>query len=87
MTSLQLNSIADVLRLFVGYELPDIFRLNRRNHRRLSQMPFSLFVFRRENVSFESFIALDFSAAGHAKSFRRRSVGFEFWHWLLLCLN
>jgi hypothetical protein len=70
----------DASSLFVGYELPDILRLDRCNHRCLAQMSFSLFVLRRENVPFESFIALDFSGAGQAKSFRCGSISFNFWH-------
>jgi hypothetical protein len=79
---------AQTLRpLFVWYELPDILRLDRRNHGCLAQMSFSLFVLRRENVPFESLIALDLSGAGQAKSFRRRSIGLNFWHWILLYFN
>jgi hypothetical protein len=50
-------------------------------------MPFSLFVLRRQNVPFETFIALDFSGAGQAKSFRCRTIGLNFWHWILLYFN
>ena len=66
--------------LLVRYELPDILRLYGRNHRSLAQMSFSLFILRRQNVPLESFIALDLSATGHAKSFRSRSIGLNFWH-------
>jgi hypothetical protein len=75
------NASSSIQSLLVRYELADIPRLDRRNHRRLAQMSFSLFVLRRQNMPFESFIAFDLSAGGQAKSFRCRSVGFDFWHW------
>src|SRR5689334_2495171 len=79
----KLVAVAQVLPcylLLVRYELPDILRLDGRNHRCLAQMSFSLFILRRQNVPFESFIALDLSGTGHAKSFRCRSIGLDFWH-------
>jgi hypothetical protein len=35
-------------------------------------------------MTFKSLVALDLAAAGYAKSFRRGSIGFYFWHFLLL---
>jgi hypothetical protein len=38
-------------------------------------------------MTLESFVAFDFAAAGHTESFGRGSIGFDFWHFLLLRLT
>ena len=43
-------------------------------------MPLSLLALTRENVTFIAFVALDLTTAGDAKSFRRRSISFNFGH-------
>lgn len=47
-------------------------------------MPLSLLALARENVTFIAFVALDLTTAGDAKSFRRRSISFNFGHFSLL---
>lgn len=43
-------------------------------------MSFSFLALARENVTFIAFVALDLTIAGNAKSFRRRSISFNFGH-------
>jgi hypothetical protein len=71
-------------KLLIRYQLANVARLDSRHRRRLSQMSLSFFVFARQNMAFESFVALDLTASGNAKSFRGRSIGFYLWHFLLL---
>lgn len=66
--------------LFIGYQFTNILRFNRRHRRRVPQMSFSFLALARENVTFIAFVALDLTTAGDAKSFRRRSVSFNFGH-------
>ena len=47
-------------------------------------MPLSLLALARENVTLIAFVALDLTTAGDAKSFRRRSISFNFGHFSLL---
>jgi len=70
--------------LFIGYQFTNILRFNRSDHRRVPQMPLSLLALARENVTFIAFVALDLTTAGDAKSFRRRSISFNFGHFSLL---
>ena len=70
--------------LFIGYQFTNVLRFNRRHRRRVPQMSFSFLALARENVTFIAFVALDLTTAGDAKSFRRRSVSFNFGHFSLL---
>jgi hypothetical protein len=83
---LALNPRYSVLRpaLFIGYQFTNILRFNRSDRRRVPQMPLSLLALARENVTFIAFVALDLTTAGDAKSFRRRSISFNFGHFSLL---
>jgi hypothetical protein len=66
--------------------LTNIARLDRGNRARFAQLPLALFVFGREDMALEAFVAFDLAGSRDAKSFRRGSVGFDFWHVLLLKL-
>lgn len=70
--------------LFIRYQLANILYFDGRNRSRLPQMPFSLLSLARKNVLFVCFVAFDFTASSDAKPFRRRFVGFNFWHFVLL---
>ena len=70
--------------LFIGYQFTNVLRFNRSDRRRVPQMPLSLLALARENVTFIAFVALDLTTAGDAKSFRRRSISFNFGHFSLL---
>jgi hypothetical protein len=48
------------------------------------QIAFTFFSFARQQVAFEPFGALDFTAAGDLESFHRPSIAFDFGHVNLL---
>jgi hypothetical protein len=72
------------LNLFVRYQFTYVFRFDGGHGGRLSQLPLALLVLARQYMAFIAFVAFDFAAAGNAKSFRGRSVGFNLWHFSLL---
>jgi hypothetical protein len=47
-------------------------------------MAFAFLTFARKDMAFVSLVALDLACTGHAKSFRRGPVGFDFRHCELL---
>jgi hypothetical protein len=66
--------------LFVGYQLPNVARLHRRNKGSLAQVSFSFLALARKNMTLETFVALDLAATGHTKSLRGGSIGFYLRH-------
>jgi hypothetical protein len=60
--------------------MPDVARFDCRDCGRFPQVSLPLLALARQDVAFESLIALDLAGAGHAETLGCSSVGFYFWH-------